>query len=132
MFLLLFLLLFPTGILVILELPLYRNWCIAKKLQVPVIICPFPRYGLGWRILSSILERDPLRSWWKYLPFLRVFRPNWIFLEKHGICDDYGHVFAVATPDNCELYVADFQVAKQIFSQKKIFHKPSEITSMYM
>lgn len=112
-----------------LGLPLFRNWSIAKRLEVPVIVCPIPRHGRMWRIFQTLFKAKILLSWWKIFPFLRILRPNWPFLEKHAIFEDYGDVFAIVTSARCELFIADPKAAKQILMRKKDFPKPLDLTS---
>jgi hypothetical protein len=113
----------------ILGLPLYRNWSIAQRLKVPVIVCPIPRRGRMWMRFQTLFKAKVLFSWQKIFPFLRILRPNWPFLEKHAIFEDYGDVFAIVTPASCELFIADSIAAKQILTRKKDFPKPLDLTS---
>jgi hypothetical protein len=112
-----------------LVLPLYQNRCIAQRLKIPVIVCPISRHGLMWRYLQELLKVNPLVSWLSIFPFLRILRPNWTFLEKHAVFEEYGDVFALVTPADCELFIADSNVASQILMRKRDFPKPLDLTS---
>jgi hypothetical protein len=114
-----------------LGLPLFRNWSIAQRLKVPVIVCPIKRHGRMWRHFQSLFKTKLLLSWRKIFPFLRILRPNWPFLEKHDIFEDYGDVFAVVSPACCELFIADPKAASQILMRKKDFPKPLDLTSRW-
>ena len=112
-----------------LGLPLFRNWTIAQRLKVQVIVCPIPRHRRIWRRFQTLFKAKLLIPWRKIFPFLRILRPNWPFLEKHTIFKDYGDVFAIVTPARCELFIADPSAAKQILRRKKDFPKPLDLTS---
>lgn len=112
-----------------LGLPLFRNWSIAQRLKVPVIVCPIPRHGRMSRRFQALFKAKILLSWRGIFPFLRILRPNWPFLEKHAIFEDYGDVFAIVTPARCELFIADTKAARQILMRKKDFPKPLDLTS---
>ncbi|KAJ5584880.1 cytochrome P450 monooxygenase [Penicillium hispanicum] len=107
--------------------PLYRNWTTARQLHVRLIICPIPKDGILWQLARLLLQRYPLHSLWKYLPVLRMIRPNWIFLEQHAIYQDFGEVFAFVTPTRCEVFVANVDIATQILSRRHDFPKPIEM-----
>ncbi|KAF3387362.1 Cytochrome P450 72A13 [Penicillium rolfsii] len=112
-----------------LGLPLFRNWSVAQKLRVPVIVSPIPRHGRMWMHFETLLKVKISLSWRKNFRFLRILRPNWPFLEKHAIFEDYGDVFAIVTPVRCELFIADARATKQILMRRKDFPKPLEFTS---
>lgn len=114
-----------------LGLPLYRNWSIAQRLKVPVIVCPIPRHGQMWRRFQTPFNAKVPISWRNIIPFLRILRPNWPFLEKHAIFKEYGDVFTIVTPGRCELFIADPKAAKQILMRKKDFPKPLDLTSRH-
>lgn len=111
-------------------LPLYRNWTIAKQLHVPIIVAPWTRYGTTWKLFQSAYQHRYLKPLWKFLPFARLMRGNWAFEEKYAVCATHGELFALVTPANIELYVADINIARQILSRGKDFPKPLEILSM--
>ncbi|KAJ6025794.1 cytochrome P450 monooxygenase [Penicillium canescens] len=106
-----------------LGLPLYRNWSLAQRLKVPVIVSPI-HHGQIWGHLQTLLEAKLPISWQRIFPFVRILRPQWVFREKHAIFEKYGNVFAIATPAGCEIYVADSKAASQILMRKKDFPKP--------
>jgi hypothetical protein len=82
-----------------------------------------------WRRFQTLLEAKLFVSWQTTFPFLRLLRPNWIFLEKYAIFETYGDVFAVVTPAGCELFIADSKAAQQILMRKNDFPKPIDLTS---
>lgn len=112
-----------------LTLALYRNWTLAKNLQVPLIICPIAQHGMFGKLIRAVIDDENLACISKYLPFVRFCREGWAYREKHKVCADYGDVFALVTISGVQLFIADMDAAKSVLTRTKDFPKPIEIMS---
>lgn len=56
---------------------------------------------------------------------------EWPFSNKNQVHEGIGKLFMHVTPQGNELYVADAGVSDQIFSKRRVFLKPVEITRMF-
>lgn len=110
--------------------PLYYNWTLARKFQVPLILCPFNPYGLAWRCIRGSIP-DYFLAWLsKYLGFMQVTSFDWFFQQKCRIYDQYGDVFVLVTPSGIRLFIADMEASREILMRGSDFPKPIEIISM--
>ncbi|KAF2094903.1 cytochrome P450 [Rhizodiscina lignyota] len=105
-------------------LPLYRNYVVARKVGLPIIISPVNPLGVFWLLLGV-----------RFIPLIRLL-PNRLSLWTH--CTEYGGgfndrtaihkrvgpVFMHVNPAWNELVVADATSAASILNRRKDFIKP--------
>lgn len=106
-------------------LPLYRNYTIAQKVGLPIIIDPVNPMGVLWLLLGPYL-----------LPLLRLLPASlslWTdcteyaggFNDRGAIHKRLGPVFIHVNPARNELVIADPTTASNVLGRRKDFIKPA-------
>ncbi|OJD10562.1 hypothetical protein AJ78_08463 [Emergomyces pasteurianus Ep9510] len=101
---------------------LLRFYIHARRAGFPIIVSPVLSKSIPWMILAQ-----PLLPWFKkYLPAwindrLDVATHGWEFRRKREFHDRLGNIFAVVTPDECWLWVADPVVGNSVLQRRNEF-----------
>lgn len=107
------------------------NYRRASSVGIPLIRVPVDFLNIPWIILEpslwSLLDRLPL-DWGT---FGRYSRRGWFFREKADSHLRYGPVWALVTP--CDIYVqiADPGAIHDIFTRREDFLRPSKMYSKF-
>lgn len=104
---------------------LYRNYVQARKLGLPIIICPF-----NWQDLYWSLFRGPLQ-WMAEFPFdlgawIELSTVGWPAEKKYHPHRKYGNTFVIVSPSCNELWVNDPDVAAEVMNRVKTWLKPKK------
>ncbi|KAI9713837.1 MAG: hypothetical protein M1820_000567 [Bogoriella megaspora] len=107
---------------------LFKNYRIARKINLPIIVSPTgtlnPLWIITYKLIPSIiplLDLLPLKvgRWARYTYM------GWQFDDKHAIHDELGPAFVLCTPSLNEVIVADSSAVHSILSRRKDFIKPA-------
>ncbi|KAE8152066.1 cytochrome P450 monooxygenase [Aspergillus avenaceus] len=110
--------------------PLYRNWKRARRLGMPVIVSPVTTGSLLWLVVVYSIRHGSIPTYLHRLPYVRVMRISWSVQEKQAVHKELGKLFIRVTPTDCELFVADRVLAKQILQRRDDFQKPRQMMEM--
>ncbi|KAI3317209.1 putative cytochrome P450 [Xylariaceae sp. AK1471] len=106
----------------------------ARTLQVPVVRIPFSADSNFWVILQplvwTVLDYCIPIEWSSYPDFIRFSHRNWHFLEKSRPTARFGSVWALVSPANINLHVADPDAIEEIYSRWKDFVRPNHKYNM--
>lgn len=106
---------------------IYRNYVIARRIGLPIVISPVstlnPFWILLWRGFPAILSL-------KHLPFglgtwARCTSMGWAFQDKYRIHHELGPIFTIVTPAGNEVTVADPEAAHAVLTRRKDYIKPA-------
>ena len=104
----------------------------AQRMSIPLIRLPVDPTNIFWILLEPYLWRllDILPIHWGNTPFGHYSRRGWFFADKASSHVRYGPVFALATPRDIYVYVADPEAVHEIFMRREDFLRPSRMYSM--
>ncbi|KAK3684325.1 cytochrome P450 [Podospora appendiculata] len=99
---------------------LFRNYRIAKRSGLPVLICPFSPDGFPYLFikvpLKPLLELIPICK-----PGIQVSIVGWEHADRYTLHEKYGRVFILANPTRNELWCADPDTAQLILTRRREF-----------
>ncbi|KAF5125082.1 Bifunctional solanapyrone synthase [Metarhizium anisopliae] len=102
----------------------------ARALDVPIIRIPFGVNSYTWVILQpfvwNLLNFLPV-PWSSYPDFVRYSHRTWHFLEKSRPTATLGPVWALVSPEEISLQIADPDMIGEIFARWRDF-----LVSMYL
>lgn len=107
------------------------NYRRASSMGIPLIRLPVDPLNLPWLVIEGPLWRilDTLPLDWG--TFRRYSRRGWHFYDKAESHLRYGPVFALVTPRDVYVYVADPSAISDIFQRRADFQRPSKMYSTY-
>lgn len=101
----------------------------ASSMGIPIVRLPIDPLNIPWIIIEPyvwrVLDRIPV-DWGT---FGRYSRRGWHFYDKAGSHLRYGPAWALATPRDVYVYVADPTAIVDIFHRRGDFLRPSKIYS---
>ncbi len=101
----------------------------ARTMGVPIIIIPVDSMNLAWTITQpwvwALLDRLPF-EWTSHPDWVRFSRRGYHFPEKANVHVRLGPVFALVTPGDIYLRVADPEAARDMFSRRRDFLRPTK------
>ena len=123
-------------------LTLYMGWSVAAlelnrrragSLNIPLIHLPVDPMNILWIIVEPHLWRilDHLPINWRKTTFGRYSRRGWFFADKAESHLRYGPIWALVTPRDVYVYVADPEAVHEIFTRREDFLRPSKMYSKY-
>lgn len=100
----------------------YKNYLVAQKSGLPVVISPIYPNNVIWMIISvplrGTLERIlPAIVWDR----VKMAIHGWEFLDKGKSQTKYGKSFMYVTPGSNELWTADVEVVSEILARRNDF-----------
>ena len=103
----------------------------ARAMNIPLIRLPIDPMNIFWIILEPHLWRvlDNLPVDWRKTTFGRYSRRGWFFTDKAQSHLHYGPIFALVTPKDIYVYVADPEAVHEIFTRREDFLRPSKMYS---
>lgn len=106
------------------------NYRRASSMGIPLVRLPIDPLNIPWLILEPplwrLLDRLPF-SWGN---FRRYSRRGWHFHDKAESHLHYGPIWALVTPRDIYVYVADPDAIHDIFLRRGDFLRPSKMYSM--
>jgi hypothetical protein len=111
-------------------LNLAKNYIAARQTGLPVLVTPISATNPLWLFGNSYVI--PIL---KCLPFglgnfINHSGVTWVFPDRYRNHDRYGLVFAVATPGEIEVVLADPATASDVLARRKDFDKDEKATVM--
>ncbi|KAK4936984.1 hypothetical protein LTR66_015264 [Elasticomyces elasticus] len=108
-----------------------RNYANARHSKFPIYISPIPSRSIAWMILGPALRPQ----YKKYLPTwlfdrLDIISHGWENHRKTEYHDKLGKTFVLVTPDECALWVADYELGNVILQRRKYFEQPPITTKI--
>ncbi|KID88384.1 Cytochrome P450, partial [Metarhizium majus ARSEF 297] len=99
----------------------------ARALDVPIVRIPFGVNSYTWVILQpfvwNLLNFLPV-PWSSYPDFVRYSHRTWHFLEKSRPTTTLGPVWALVSPEEISLHIADPDMIGEIFARWREFVRP--------
>lgn len=99
----------------------------ARALNVPIVRIPFGVNSYTWVILQpfvwNLLNFLPV-PWSSYPDFVRYSHRTWHFLEKSRPTTTLGPVWALVSPEEISLHIADPDMIGEIFARWRDFVRP--------
>lgn len=131
--LLVFVLAGPVLLVVSTILALHRNYSIARKIGLPILIQPVSYSNPIWLMIGRHAA-----PWFKHLPFglgrtvSRIGFSGWEWAQKHSIHQEYGPGFVIVTPVHNWLYTCDGDTLYRIFQGERQggIERPTELWAM--
>lgn len=107
------------------------NYRRASSMGIPLLRLPVDPLNLIWLILEPPLWRllDHLPFSWG--SFGHYSRRGWQFHDKAESHLQYGPIWAVVTPCDIYVYVADPDAIRDIFHRRGDFLRPTKMYSMF-
>ena len=103
----------------------------AASMGIPLVRLPIDPMNIVWLVLEPwfwrLLDRFPF-TWGA---FGRYSRRGWHFYDKAESHLRYGPIWALVTPVDIYVYVADPDAIHEIFNRRGDFQRPSKMYSMY-
>lgn len=105
------------------------NYKKASAMRIPLVRLPVDPMNIFWLIVEPTLWRllDRLHIDWG--AFGRYSRRGWHFHDKAESHLLYGPVWALVTPCDIYVYIADPDAIHDIFSRREDFLRPSKLYS---
>lgn len=104
------------------------NYRRALAMGIPIILQPVSQLNVLWMVLESyvfrVLAKLPIG-----LGSFKYSQRGWFFAEKDSSHVKYGPAFAIVTPREVSLYVADPEVFRNIYSRRTDFVRPQHMYS---
>lgn len=109
---------------------IWKNWRIAKRLNLPIVISPFNQHGPFWQLFQRQLL--PLFS---FLPeslaaFTRVTWAGWEYADKGRIHQQLGSAFVIVNPTRNEIVLSEPDSIHDVLTKPKEFRKPPKFYGM--
>lgn len=104
----------------------------ASKMGIPLVRLPVDPLNLPWLILEPLLWHLLDRLPFDWGTFGRYSRRGWHFHDKAESHLHYGPVWALVTPRDIYVYVADPDAIHDIFLRRADFLRPSKMYSKYL
>ncbi len=105
------------------------NYRRASSMGIPLVRLPVDPLNIPWMTLEpflwSLLDRLPL-DWGT---FGRYTRRGWFFREKADSHLRYGPAWALVTPSNVYVQIADPDAIHEIFTRREDFLRPTKMYS---
>ena len=109
---------------------LYNNYCIARKLKIPIIVSPI----LGWQDDAWLLCWEWF-TWLKRIPYVDVWfdfsRFCWTQDLRHRPHQQYGDAFAIVTPGGVEIAINDAQAVTEVQTKYRNWTKPEALFALF-
>ncbi|KAE8150733.1 cytochrome P450 monooxygenase [Aspergillus avenaceus] len=101
-----------------------RFYIHARRTGFPVIVSPAFSRGVPWMIFAPMIvpRLKGLFPAWLF-DRLDVAAHGWEFRRKRAFFDRWGEIFALATPDECTVWVSDVDTANVILQRRKDFEQ---------
>ena len=107
------------------------NYRRASSMGIPLIRLPVDPMNIAWLILEPplwrLLDRFPI----EWGTFGRYSRRGWHFHDKAKSHLQYGPVWALVTPCDIYVYVADPEAIHDVFARRGDFLRPSKMYSKF-
>jgi hypothetical protein len=107
------------------------NYHKARSMGIPLVRLPIDPMNVIWVVLEpqvwSFLDRLPI----DFGSFGRYSRRGWFFADKAQSHVLYGPIWALVSPRDIYIYVADANAVHDIFSRREDFLRPSKMYSMH-
>lgn len=107
---------------------LVRNYFIARKLELPIIISPVTWQEPWYVLVGGSLQR------FKNLPFcgwIGYSSLGWMLHDRYKTHQQLGPAFVVVSPGKNEVYVADPEACKELLSSWRVWTKPPELYRLF-
>jgi hypothetical protein len=105
------------------------NYRRARSMSIPLVRLPVDPMNIVWILIESHLWRllDKLPVNWG--TFGRYSRRGWFFPDKAQSHLRYGPIWALVTPRDIYVYVADPEAVHDIFTRREDFLRPAKMYS---
>ena len=105
---------------------LVSNWRAAKRLHLPIVICPFDRFGIFWDLFGKRISRHI-----RWLPgslgtFTRVTWIGWEYFDKGRIHQELGPTFVIVSSSRNEIVFSEPEHMEEVLSRYKAFPKTKQ------
>lgn len=121
------LLVLPAGYFIWSLCSLARNYAVARKVGVPLIVLPISPLNPLWMLVEKffipILKRFPFGSG----KFTRYQRLGWEFDDRSKTHEELGDVYMAVTPGKNWLYICDHEAISDLLHRGNEFKRPLEI-----
>ena len=108
---------------------LERNVRRARSMGIPVIRMPIDPMNVPWLVLEPLLFRLLDRLPFNYGSFGRYSRRGWQFKDKARSHIELGPVWALVTPREIYVWIADLDAINDVFARKADFVRPAQLYS---
>ena len=108
-----------------------KNYFLARKTGLPIIVCPVNPVNIFWLVVSVVLEP----AFARYLPSfiydqLKVGIYGWEFRFRYTVNAKLGPAFVLVTPARNEVWIADPEMAYTVLMRRNDFPQLEISTSM--
>lgn len=110
-------------------LALERNHKRARPMNIPLVRLPIDPMNILWVVLEPHLLAVVDKLPFSFGNFGKYSRRGWFFADKAGSHLRYGPVWALVTPRDIYVYVADPGAVHEIFTRREDFLRPSKMYS---
>lgn len=107
---------------------LVRNYFIARRLQLPILITPVSWQDPWWIPIQPFFQ--PFKS----LPFcgwLGYSSHGWVLHDRYRIHHRLGPAFVIVTPGKNDIYVGDPEASKELLSKWRVWTKPQAVYKLF-
>ncbi|OJJ42355.1 hypothetical protein ASPZODRAFT_105425, partial [Penicilliopsis zonata CBS 506.65] len=108
-----------------------RFYLIGRRTGFPLYIVPIFSQSPVWKVLGPIYQpvfRRHLPEW--IANRLDVVTHGWDFRLKNILHEQLGSVFAVVSPDECTLWIADPTIASTVLQRRQDFVQPQVVADV--
>lgn len=107
-----------------------KNYRKAQTMGIPLVRLPIDPLNIFFQVFEShvwnILDRMP----WLPLPtFARYARRGWYFKDKAWSHSKYGPIWALVTPADIHILLADPEAVHELFARRNDFIRPAKMYS---
>jgi cytochrome P450 len=103
---------------------LFRNYLVAHKIGMPILVTPASWHDPWWNIISPLLY--PLRTM-PFCAWIGYATAGWPLHDKYETHQRLGPAFVVVSPRAIDVYVADPGACIEILSSWSVFIKPPKL-----
>ncbi len=104
----------------------------ARTMRIPLVRIPIDPMNVLWLILEPPLFRMLDRLPFSYGNFGYYSRRGWHFRDKAESHLNYGSAWAIVTPREIYLYVADPNAINDVFARRADFMRPLHLYSEWV
>jgi len=107
---------------------LYRNYKLARMINLPIILEPVSSLNIPWLIFNQLLKLHPLLSKFRdrfIRRYMRFSYMGWQFDLGWRVHEEIGPAFVLVSPGMVQVVVADTAAACDILARRKDFIKPA-------
>jgi hypothetical protein len=104
----------------------WRNYRLAQKMNIPIIILPASGDNPVWLLLGGPILAV-LRFFFGEIDLVTYGTPGWGSVVKHRMHEELGNAVIHVSPGHNWLYVCDAEAINDIFKRSKDFDRPPDL-----